>query len=671
MYIRLGNTRINYNASKNEFIIFAEVLSDATIGYESPVLVHSADELNIWFGKNFKEREYFINLLKENEDLALLLSKPISPLSVETLDDYIDLSKYKVSPEVYYGSDMFPTEGKKGIIYRVVEDVSAINHEDWIWTGNFYIPVKDLPQNLPADNSVSLLNRDTLRIGWKEGTDKEWGWSCPGIEEDEEKEPGFDWNNINLEKISEETETLAFSLKLPEERTFEEDGYYVLLGKTVFYTGVAIPISNAYYTKAIRVYSLQDLVDGIKEEWKVNEDLSLIWRGNPTQVTYLYKWPGLSLEPNFQKTQKIISSYLSPVISFWSRTIGRCREEDWEEDNINITIEQVIDNPERWRALIQRYDYLEVFEGTLTPSEERLDWIIEQGSKLVHASISDTLITSLENLPEGTWQLRGATSEETGNLKDRLIYTLGKILQEGDKTFFPDFVLIPNPEEWMDEDTAQETYKNWLRIAQEYSLQFLIQNTENNLTWNILDPENRLVWFWNSIEIQKEERPGYYLFLEGLLSDIYSMTSKYLQYNPPTNTPYETTETPLESELIKYKSNYLVNNNHTYYYKEYQNGKDWETTIWMRFVMGKITRELEKNMGIYLGSFTTGELIEKLRGILGNIENRFTIVRSITISSYDVSYSKQKVDLVIDTTISDLMQNNMSLDININYNKNN
>ena len=49
MYIRLGNTKINYRAANaDKYMIFSEVV-DSSLSYESPVIVNSISELNALF----------------------------------------------------------------------------------------------------------------------------------------------------------------------------------------------------------------------------------------------------------------------------------------------------------------------------------------------------------------------------------------------------------------------------------------------------------------------------------------------------------------------------------------------------------------------------------------------------------------------------------------------
>ncbi len=64
MYIKLGKTRINYNTQEtlNKYTIIGQVINSPT-SYENPVLVNSSKELDIWFSKDFIDRDYFLELL--------------------------------------------------------------------------------------------------------------------------------------------------------------------------------------------------------------------------------------------------------------------------------------------------------------------------------------------------------------------------------------------------------------------------------------------------------------------------------------------------------------------------------------------------------------------------------------------------------------------------------
>lgn len=686
MYLKLGNTNIKYNTTRGNFMVIAEVLR-SSMGYESPVLVRTVDELETWFGTGFEEKEWLEELLKTDSSLSLFLSCPVSktPRELPETEGWINYTTFPVDSGIYYSVDMFPEKGSEGRIYRKRLDPLGELWEDYIWDETRYIPVSELPQNLDPEISISFLQRDTLRLGWKDGKEGDWGHCYPSplqiqkpIENTEEN-TGFNWENINLENIDQGKETLGFTFQFPTNYDYTQD-FYLLLDRVVYYSGVSVPIPNTYYDETVLVLSSKELQIRLEEHgWTIENSIGegeggkvILWKPEPTQVTYFYEWEGMSLEPNFIETQKIITPHLTPVLNLWSRTIGRPREEEWEEDNIHIKIEPVfIDNsisPTRWRVTIKRYNYTEVHEGTLNPSDSRIDWVIEKNSKLVHASIPEELVSNLKELPIGDYQLRGAQAL-TWTSPD-LQHTLEWMI-DGEKNYYPDYIMVPNPEEWMNEYTAPTIYNKWVEMATEGSYQFLIQNNEENLRWNITtDRENRLVWFWKDMMVNGKPRPGYYLYLLGLLTDIYSMTSGIILYDIPTKNPYSDETSPIEKLLADYKSNYLVCNNQTYFYKEYQNGVNFETTGWMRFIMGKVSRELYKNMGQYIGLKSVGEIMEIIRGILKSILDRFSIIRSLEITNYNVNFKEQRLDLVLETTISDLRENNMTLDVNINYNKN-
>ena len=111
----------------------------------------------------------------------------------------------------------------------------------------------------------------------------------------------------------------------------------------------------------------------------------------------------------------------------------------------------------------------------------------------------------------------------------------------------------------------------------------------------------------------------------------------------------------------------LFYNNQVYYYSRLLNGKKPETTIWMRFVLGKIRRELEKNRWSYLSERMIGTVKNRIDGILSRVQTSFSIIRRIQVSDFEVDYSNYKINLSIETWISDLIDNHKKLDITINY----
>ena len=226
----------------------------------------------------------------------------------------------------------------------------------------------------------------------------------------------------------------------------------------------------------------------------------------------------------------------------------------------------------------------------------------------------------------------------------------------------------------MEEETeVLTTYKKLLDYAQTFGCQVLIENSDQEDSVKhykhnyIEDAENRLVYFYKGMTINGWERPGYYLFLRGLLTDVYSISTNIAYYVSPADrkNPYTTTFSDLEEK----KCNYLVDNNQVYYYKKYLGGKNPETSMLMRFVLGKISRELEKNKWHYLAERMVGRLTARIEGVLERVKNSFSIIRSINITDFDLVYSENKIKMSIETRISDLVENDIRLDIVINYNK--
>ena len=100
MYIKLGNITVNRQQRIDDFMIFMEVV-DSAMSFEHPVFVRNSEQLDIWFGKTFSDRDYFEELL--NRGVSVYLYKPISKES--DFPDYINLNEYKeYSEEVLYYS---------------------------------------------------------------------------------------------------------------------------------------------------------------------------------------------------------------------------------------------------------------------------------------------------------------------------------------------------------------------------------------------------------------------------------------------------------------------------------------------------------------------------------------------------------------------------------------
>jgi hypothetical protein len=87
----------------------------------------------------------------------------------------------------------------------------------------------------------------------------------------------------------------------------------------------------------------------------------------------------------------------------------------------------------------------------------------------------------------------------------------------------------------------------------------LLTTSGNDFIFNYTkDTENRLVYFYKSMLVDGYYRPGYYLFLNGILSNKFSISTNRIIYQDPVENDedvYAESETKLLLE--NYKSNYL------------------------------------------------------------------------------------------------------------------
>lgn len=183
------------------------------------------------------------------------------------------------------------------------------------------------------------------------------------------------------------------------------------------------------------------------------------------------------------------------------------------------------------------------------------------------------------------------------------------------------------------------------------------------------DKDNRLVYFFRPMLVNREYRPGYYLFLNSILLNKTALSSDNIIYKEPNTVSYK--NNVLTKLLSNLKSNYLVNNNLYYYYEQYQNGKNPLTTIWMRFALGKVDRELKKNKWNYLGEKTLGEIQRKIEFILSRIVEKFDLVKNIDLTSFSARMETNSLNLKISTSVNDYVNNDITLDITIDYQSNN
>jgi hypothetical protein len=161
-------------------------------------------------------------------------------------------------------------------------------------------------------------------------------------------------------------------------------------------------------------------------------------------------------------------------------------------------------------------------------------------------------------------------------------------------------------------------------------------------------------------------RPAYYVFLKGIISGKYSEEVDNIEYTSPTD-PYEEEN----SNLQKWKSNFLSCNNHIFYYKEFFNHPgDWkyETTILTRFCINKVSNTVSRELPQYLGAETSGEILKGLQSILDGLRLKFPIIYSLSIDYIEEDQENQVLSVYLDLEIKELLEHDIKLSVTLNFN---
>jgi hypothetical protein len=785
MYIKLGTINLHYYQDTSDWIILGEIL-DSGMSYEKPILVRTTEELDIWFGKDFKDYSYMQELI--NMGVALYLYKPISNQTSGN-DSYIDLDKYTEnnniwlrdvetgwvgrvveSPEQYKfrynngieikevglkknssgslsitedvdGRTLCTEETAREELLTPINQISKIyespikfhvfNSEDfWIYKDGEIIDTELLPQNINL-TSISGNNRDTLVVSKPEDTinytyldyNEESGEF--GIFHDktlidslESLDPRY-IVEIDTEKVATGYQTLMFQI---EGEQLEDGDYFVIPNANhgtdqsqwkLLYTNlekVPIAITLMFGDRMrIKVNNFNDLLSKLTNDLGyARVDNNKFYSRSIIPVTNFYRSGNIKLIPETKITEAILSKYMTPGMEFASKTIGRSSE--FEDDLIKVVIEKPGDN---YRVTIFRYSYSETFEGLLknTLGEQRLDNLISEQSKLIRCNFYG------EELRTGTYFLRGATSEETS--PEMYKYSLKRMLStEYTVPVYPDYFLIPDKYKYTSDIINDSPFQMFLDYSTEVGSQFLIENESVDELFNIVkvdvlptnrkegtyykvgdiyydwqgnivtdpffinvvsnggdfiynlttDKENKLIYFFKSMTYKYAERPGYYAYLRGVLLNEFSISVKDILYENPTTDAFLVDD--IENVLKRYKSNYLVCDNQTYFYKDYQDGDNYITTGWTRFIAGKVFRELQKNSGDILGQQLLGVIRSKIIELISSISNGFSIVRDIGITEFEPTDNGQSLKVSLATVMNDQVKSDVNLDITVNYNNN-
>ena len=688
MYIRLGKAKLSYEPRTiDDFMTIAQVVS-ASMSFERPALVGTKTQLTALFGESFPEKAFLEELI--DWGAVLYLYRPVSTKDDHNQEGYIDLEKCN-TPSYYLEEP--PTVPQEMTIYKIKDLEGSLltdegePYDNYIYYDGELVLVNQLPQIVGGFRTDSLNNRDTLTLYKNQS-------KIPYLNPMFKKDYTILLNQVNrtnlldslstinsedmvdlMAKIKKGYKTLAFKIESEPIGPLPDNSYIVIQTNTkdrvLMYAGEEVPnIPTRYYTKTESVTSWDDILNKLRRYgyFTIPDKPDMLYASFPVHTDYFYTIPDLSLVPSYQGTHDLLSEIMEDsdiCMNLWSKTIGT----GGIDGDITVAIEQLEDDL-LYRITVSRFDYSEVFEGYIDEREgyERLDRQIEYTSILLHADFIQG-----DTLPVGTWTLCGATKED---------YTQSMYLKSLDvfrdemETIFPDFLLIPDIHVYGDATKADtdyySVYLDLLDFAKETGIQILVQNNQfgdnkiEDYLYNYTgDKENRLIYFYHGMTINGWEEPGYYVFLRGLFGDSYSLSTNLVFYDSPMGdkNPYTETLDKLENK----KSNYLVDNNQVYYYSQLLSGKKPETTIWMRFVLGKIRRELEKNRWSYLSERMIGTVKNRIDGILSRVQTSFSIIRRTQVSEFEIDYSNYKINLSIETWISDLVNNHMKLDITINY----
>lgn len=691
MYIKLGSTKLNYiSPQTDDFMILCEVV-DSSLSYHRPVLVRTIEELDIWFGDSFTDRDYFLQLLESG--IVLYLYKPIQDIPDATSPNYIDYSGYEVIDEVFNNiseiEEKYTGDSKYEKIFRLI---SGYKYTKIIFLKNLEtsIELSKLPQNLNFISN-SQNNRDTLVLLSNSGylSPSFNNSSNTFFEKGDSTELKTDLSNINYKKLSEGYLSSNFKLKfdsdfLGSNKPFqyleittvsenEEFKYNLLvftnkskedLEKLDEYRNISSKCSEVYLIKEGK-NELLEVLESLGYIIQEESEEYLIKYSHLVPVNYFYDIQGFSMNPEFNLTNDQLYSKTvdnNILISFVSKTIGT----GGELGSIKVNIEDLGDGI--YRITLERFGYSELYEGKLIGNTEeiRLDHQINNSSKLVECQLG----LGVSELPEGSWYLRGGRKEET--TPENYMKSLECLFTPPEPIYF-DYLLIPDIEKYTNgpnDNLYYPEYETILDYSKELGNQVLIQNSDNTYKFNYTgDLDNRLIYFFRDMEVYGKKRPGYYVYLNDLIfKDRYSPSVNYILYKTPESTKDNYLgSSDFEKELENKKCNYLVENNHIYYYRKYQNGTSYNNTGWMRFCLDKIKRELAKNKWRILEDKDVGKIKERISSILTRISKTFSIIRKIELTGFSVSFKEQMIDLTIDTSVSDLVDNSIRIDITLNY----
>ena len=530
-FIKLNQQKLNYQQQENQqddTFILSDIV-DSTISPEYPKIIRTTDELAIYFGTDWDQYDYYIQLLSSG--ISLLLYKPL-------------LGNQEVESYQIQQLDGFPDNPEEGILYSIGNDRYYIYNKDT----DTFIDYDDLPENSGSpENSPSWKNRDSLGLS-RDGFASIYTPSFSDEEELPEEEHTFNFLEKSevkqsIENYGDLDNNVTFSFLLDfsnvdtkEWLNLEEDVYIVfikaiskinnrfdifwvnnhywddvsIIDKLIPRTLLDNQAPLFYFHNYSKSQVLEDISQILSSELGYNTELqgeTIIVRSSELlRVNSFSNIPGLVITPMesysnqviewglqsnedaennspkyyklSQDGNKIYYKYLpSKYFELYSKLLGKSL------DPITVTIKKV--NNKFYQVNVSKLNYTEFFYGRLdfipTNGEVRnLEADINKNSKLIYCKVNryysvedGSLIIS--DLPEGTWELSGGKFEI---ITPRNRWNGLKVLENTNVQ--EDFLLVPDIQKWRfqglrDLDYYRE-YISLLDYAIAKNCQILIQN---------------------------------------------------------------------------------------------------------------------------------------------------------------------------------------------------
>lgn len=716
-YISLGKTTIDYLDYEDTFII--SMILDTPCSYQYPVLVKDVTTMDVYFGTSFKEREFLSEMISLGATAYLYRPIEVNSPEVNWAEEIEELKNQGVpeeliptNPEYLPSSLIIPENSPSWTNRDTLRLINSSQHngysfdycypkfnKDYSYTdksGRKYIldlgGAEGRISNYKLDKGYETLafRLDFSKVLMKDvpGSyivvpylgDNYAIWFSDGSVTEPKLNNIKSYLPIQISK-SMEIEDLVESIKelLRSDYSVGEPyglGYDVMDESD---DGLLFTISKR---RTNTFYNLDDI--------RVNIQV-------PERNAYYYELPNFSMTSDFRRTNDILSEATESIkqLEFYSKTIGK------HEDDIKVSITKLEDEAYEYRIIVSRLSYQEYFEVNVSDNYKNnyapLVSTINNNSKLVTCRLFDR-ITSL---PEGEFYLRGSYVEDYTYENRRQALD---IIKESDIN--DDVLIIDDLELWKsDANITGLDHKIFLDYATYKDNQVLITNrsyknmdpltggfntyhehrynltdkdrwvenlltVRNDLFCNIdvilnvgdqyemmSDKMNRLVYFYNDMTYLGSYRPGCYIFLRGLLTDTYSADATKITYSTPDDR--------LWSEMDYYKSNFMVYDNHHYYYPRYRNGSTSRVSAVTRFIISKIGREFKRNKWnlVNMPVFMVARTVDK---IIRDTLNRYSIIRSLELE--DMSQNGNELTIKLVSEINELIVKDVVINITLNYN---